>query len=920
MTTRPDPDHLLERVMREEDRQARGRLKIFFGFSAGVGKTFAMLEAAQALLAQGVDVVAGVVETHGRGETEAQLAGLVRLPPRMLEHRGHQLPEFDLDAALERAPQVLLVDELAHSNVAGSRHAKRWQDIDELLRAGIDVYTTLNVQHIESLNDVVGQITGIRVFETVPDHVFDRADDVMLVDIPPDELLARLQQGKVYLAQQAEHARRNFFRKGNLIALREIALRRTADRVDADMRQYRADRSIAQLWQARERIVAAIGSGPGEERVIREAARLAAKLQAEWLAVHVDLADTRRSLAARERVLDHLKLAQSLGAQTASISGDDLPAALLQFARARNAGKLVVGQQRGRRWWRGTLSQRLAARGEGIDIYSVARSHANGPSGDDGMLAPVTDPQGRRRRTRGSLWAVASCAVTTALAFVLNDFLHPANVIMLYLVGVMLVATRHGRSASVLVSVLSVLSFDFFFVAPRFSISVSDAQYLLTLAVMLAVSLFISSLTARMRRQARVAMQREARASNLYMLGKELSALLTLDQILEIGRRHLAAVFGARIAFFLPDSGNQLRLAAPDASAPALHSVDDGVAQWVYDNGQAAGRGTATLPSATALYLPLTATMRTRGVLAFAVESDGEGDDHQLAAAQLALPENRQMLEIFCSQIAMAIERLHYAEVAQDALVSMESERLRNSLLAAISHDLRTPLTSLVGSADVLAADVRLPDDARDSARMLSQQSHRMIGLMNNLLDMARLQAGAVTLQRQWNALEEVLGAALRLLQHALAQHRIEIRLAPDLPLLRVDAVLLERVLCNLLENAAKYAPAATTITIGAQLREQGSEREMWVSVSDQGPGFGAAAASHAFEKFTRGEHESSTPGVGLGLAICRAIIEAHQGRIWIAAPAPGASAISGASVVFALPVERQPDLPDEDDIVPPGH
>jgi two-component system sensor histidine kinase KdpD len=917
MTTRPDPDHLLERVMREEDRQARGRLKIFFGFSAGVGKTFAMLEAAQVLVAQGVDVVAGVVETHGRAETEAQLAGLVRLPLRMLEHRTHQLPEFDLDAALERAPQVLLVDELAHSNVAGSRHAKRWQDIDELLRAGIDVYTTLNVQHIESLNDVVGQITGIRVFETVPDHVFDRADDVMLVDIPPDELLARLQQGKVYLAQQAEHARRNFFRKGNLIALREIALRRTADRVDADMRQYRADRSIAQLWQARERIVAAIGSGPGEERVIREAARLAAKLQAEWLAVHVDLTDSRRSLAARERVLDHLKLAQSLGAQTASISGDAVAPALLQFARARNAGKLVVGQQSAARWWRGTLSQRLAARGEGIDIYTVARSRASGEYTDDRAAASVPDPLARRRRTRGTLWAVASCAVTTALAFVLNDFLHPANVIMLYLVGVMLVATRHGRSASVLVSVLSVLSFDFFFVAPRFSITVSDAQYLLTLAVMLAVSLFISSLTARMRRQARVAMQREARASNLYMLGKELSALLTLDQILEIGRRHLAAVFGARIAFFLPDSGNQLRLAAPDASAPALNSVDDGVAQWVYDNGQPAGRGTATLPSATALYLPLTATMRTRGVLAFAVE--GEGADHQLAAAQLALPENRQMLEIFCSQIAMAIERLHYAEVAQDALVSMESERLRNSLLAAISHDLRTPLTSLVGSADVLAADTRLAGDARDTARMLSQQSHRMIGLMNNLLDMARLQAGAITLQRQWNALEEVLGAALRLLQPALAQHRIEIHLAPDLPLLRVDAVLLERVLCNLLENAAKYAPAGTIITVAAQNREQGSEREMWVSVSDQGPGFGAAAVPHAFEKFTRGEHESSTPGVGLGLAICRAIIEAHQGRIWIATPTP-ATRSPGASVVFALPVERQPNLPDEDDIVPAGH
>ncbi|WDZ95296.1 sensor histidine kinase KdpD [Herbaspirillum sp. WKF16] len=921
MTTRPNPDDLLERVMRDEERQARGRLKVFFGFSAGVGKTFAMLEAAQALAAQGIDVVAGVVETHGRADTETQLAGLPRLDMRLVAYRDRQLPEFDLDAALERKPQVMLVDELAHSNVPGSRHAKRWQDIDELLRAGIDVYTTLNVQHIESLNDVVGQITGIRVFETVPDHVFDEADDVMLVDIPPDELLARLKQGKVYLPQQAEKAGRNFFRKGNLIALREIALRRTADRVDADMREYRADRSIAQLWQARERIVAAIGSGPGEERVIREAARLAAKLQAEWLAVHVDLPGERQDMAARERVLGYLKLAQSLGAETAGISGDRLPAALLQFARARNAGKLVVGQDAGQaggwrrrlRWPSGALAQRIAAEGEDIDIYTVARTRAARAAADDRPDSAASAAESlltRRRRTRGSLWAVASCAVTTALAFVLNDFLHPANVIMLYLVGVMLVAMRYGRSASALVSVLSVLSFDFFFVAPRFSISVSDAQYLLTLVVMLAVSLFISSLTARLRRQARVAMQREARAGNLYMLGKELSALLTLDQILEIGRRHLAAVFGARIAFFLPDSADRLRLAEPEQESGGAHvlkSVDAGVAQWVYDNGQPAGRGTATLPSAAALYLPLTATMRTRGVLAFAIDAPSD-EERELAAAQSALPENRQMLEIFCSQIAMAIERLHYAEVAQDALVTMESERLRNSLLSAISHDLRTPLTSLVGSADVLAANARLDDDARAMARTISAQSQKMVGLMNNLLDMARLQAGAVTLNRQWNALEEVIGSALRLLAKALEGRVVETRIPAGLPLLRVDAVLLERVFANLVENAVKYSPPGSGIAIAAQVEQVDGAAQLKVSVSDHGRGFPPSMAQHAFEKFTRGDNESSTPGVGLGLAICRAIIDAHQGRIWIA-PQDGAQ---GAVVCFTLPVEAQPALPEE--------
>nr|WP_238534059.1 universal stress protein [Herbaspirillum lusitanum] len=406
MTTRPDPDDLLDRVMRDEDRQTRGRLKIFFGSSAGVGKTYAMLAAAKNLQEQGEQVLAGIVETHGRADTEAMLDGIERLPLRSTQYRDRTLHEFDLDAALERKPTVILVDELAHSNVPGSRHAKRWQDIEELLHAGIHVYTTVNVQHIESLNDVVGQITGIRVHETIPDHVFDQADEVTLVDLPPDELLQRLKEGKVYLPQQAEKAGRNFFRKGNLLALREIALRRTADRVDADMREYRADRSIVQLWQTKERIVVAIGSGSGEERLIREAARLAAKLQAQWLAVHVDLPGQRQAMEARERVVSYLKLAQSLGAETASITGEDVAQALVQFARSRNAGKLVIGQSHGRgwtRWWRKNLAARIAANGQDIDVYTVARPAESGR--DDSVRTPVEetrDDGGRLRRHAGA--------------------------------------------------------------------------------------------------------------------------------------------------------------------------------------------------------------------------------------------------------------------------------------------------------------------------------------------------------------------------------------------------------------------------------------------------------------------------------------------------------------------------------------
>ncbi|MBB3211416.1 two-component system sensor histidine kinase KdpD [Herbaspirillum sp. Sphag1AN] len=909
MINRPDPDELLDRVMREEDRQARGRLKIFFGASAGVGKTYSMLAAAQTLHEQGVDVVAGIVETHGRADTEAMLQGLERLPLRTYEYRGRALSEFDLDAALERQPYLILVDELAHSNIPDSRHAKRWQDIEELLHAGINVYTTVNVQHLESLNDVVGQITGIRVQETIPDHVIDDADEVTLVDLPPDELLLRLKEGKVYLPQQAEKASRNFFRKGNLLALREIALRRTADRVDADMRAYRADRSIAQLWQTKERIVVGIGTSADEDKLVRAAARLAAKLQADWLAVFVDAPSwPRATLARRERMLKTLKLAQSLGAETASITGDDVAQALVQFARSRNAGKLVIGQSRRRNWFkrlRTSLTERIALLGEEIDVYAVAREDKEEPAGPRDPLQGEFST-GSQRRRQGYLWASISCAVTTALAWWLIGFLHPANVIMVYLVGVMIVAVRYGRSASALASVLSVLAFDFFFVEPRFSISVSDAQYLVTLLVMLAASLFISTLASRLRHQANVAMLRETRSGNLYMLGKELAAVLTLEQILEIGRRHLGAVFGAKTAFLLPDSSEHVRVAIPNEHDPhTLDEVDLGVAQWVYDNGQPAGSGTATLPAAEALYLPLNATMRTRGVLAFI------SDDNNAAGrnTQLALPENRQMLEIFASQIAMAVERLHYAEVAQDALLTMESERLRNSLLSAISHDLRTPLTSLVGSADALASHPSLGPDERAMAQVISEQSQRMSGLVENMLDMARLQSGGVTLNRQWNAIEEVVGTALRLLQKTLGERKVEVHLPVDLPLVRFDAVLLERVFANLIENAVKYSPGNQPILIEAHA-VPGYPGTLDIDVIDHGPGFPPGMEERVFEKFTRGDSESSTPGVGLGLAICRAIVEAHGGTI---RALPNDAQRPGAHVRFTLPLEKTPALPEED-------
>lgn len=904
---RPDPDELLDKLQRDEARDQRGRLKIFFGASAGVGKTFAMLQAARKLSEEGTDVVVGVLETHGREETARLLEGLEVLPQKTVEYRGRVLREFDLDGMLARKPAVALVDELAHANVPGERHMKRWQDVHELLDAGIDVYTTLNVQHLERLNDVVGQITGIRVWETLPDRVFDLADEVKLVDLPPDELLERMREGKVYMAAQAERAVRNFFRKGNLIALRELALRRTADRVDAQMREYRADQSIRQVWQARERLLVAIGPGPEGVALVRAAARLAASLRADWLAVHVETPATlRQSAVRRESTYATLKLAQELGAETLTLDGAQAATTLLAYAQMRNVSKLVVGASGARRWWTAStpLHEQLLRLARGVDVVLIGP--AAGDSAADKRvvrgdwrdwfetvpeLGLVGGPW------RAYAWAVGICGAVSLAAAELTTFLDLANIAMLYLLGVIVAAMRLGRGPGVLASFLSVVAFDFFFVPPKMSLSVSDTQYLLTFAVMLTVALVISHLTTSLRFQARLATWRERRTGAVYAMARELAAALTTPQIVEIGSRHVREVFQARVALLLPDSQSSVRQPVENARAETMPAhIDTDVAQWVYDRQQAAGQGTNTLPASHAYYLPLRAPMRTRGVLVVAPEPEGGG--------AIGTPEQQRLLDTFAAQIALALERVHYVEIAQDALVTMESERLRNSLLSAISHDLRTPLTSIVGFASMLSRNAQTPGPLRtELVDAIHEEAQRMTGLVTNLLDMAKLQAGGVQLNRQWQMLEEVVGTSLRASRRVLAGHEITTRLPADLPLLRFDAVLLERLFTNLLENAAKYSPAGSHIDIAA--RVHGDDVE--VSVSDDGPGLPAGMEGRIFEKFMRGEKESAKPGIGLGLAICRAIVEAHGGKIYATNVPEG----HGARFVFTLPVETPPVAPD---------
>lgn len=886
MMTRPDPDAVLAQMRAQEQRAARGRLRIYFGASAGVGKTFAMLLEAGKLAARGRAVLAGVVETHGRADTAALLAGLEVLPLRALPYRGRELREFDLDGALARRPQLVLVDELAHSNAPGSRHPKRWQDVEELLGAGIDVFTTLNVQHLDSLNDVVAGITGIAVGETVPDSVFDAADEVVLVDLPADELLARLRAGKVYQGAQAERASANFFRKGNLIALRELALRRTAERVKDEVRAWRVEQAIAPVWKTDGALLACVGPGAAGEQVVRNCARLAARLDCAWHAVHVETPALQRIDAGRrEAVLKVLGLARELGASTRVLADADVAQALLSYARAHNLSRIVLGRRR--RWGAG-LHARLARRAPDIDLLDVA---ADAPAGKRSPRAApdrVAVPSGPRRHLR-YLWA-GLASLGAALVFMpLAPWLDLANVAMLFLLVVLLVAVRFGRGPSVLATCVCVVAFDFLFVPPRFDLAVSDVQYLITFGVMLAVGLVTGQLTAGLRFQAQVARRREARALDLYEFARDLSGALQNEQVLETTRATIARAFGARAVLLLPDAGGNLAC----ADGAQLSGLDTGVAQWAYDHASPAGHGTGTLPGSPLFYLPLVAPMRTRGVLAIAPEG----------GPWLALPEQRQQLDTHAALAAIALERVHYIEVAQEALVSMESERLRNSLLAALSHDLRTPLTSLVGlSESLLRAAPPLAAPQRETAHALHEESRRLGLLVANLLDMARIESGAVRLNQQWQALEEVVGSALRPLRALLGARTVRTAIPPDLPLLRFDAVLLERVLSNLVENAAKYTPPGSTVTIAAQALADRVE----VSVSDDGPGLPPGREEELFEKFARGRQESNLPGVGLGLAICRAIVEAHGGRI-AARRAPE----GGAAIVFSLPRGTPPALPD---------
>jgi two-component system sensor histidine kinase KdpD len=890
---RRDPEALLVRAREEEARKNCGKLKVFFGAAPGVGKTYAMLQAAREQRAAGLDVVAGVVETHGRAETEALLGGLEVLPSRQVDYRGTTLREFDLDAALARHPAIVLVDELAHTNAPESRHAKRWQDVLELLDAGIDVYATVNVQHLESLNDVVAQVTGVVVRETVPDSVLERADEVELVDLPVEDLRQRLKEGKVYVPEQAAEAVRNFFRAGNLIALRELALRHTAERVDAQMRRYRREHAIETTWPVAERLMVCISPSPFATSLVRAGRRIATRLGAPWVVAYVETpANVRLPEEARARVIDALRLAESLGAETVTLSGPRMSDEILAYARERNVSQLVIGKPQRPLWKRLLLGSIVDAlvRGSGeIDIHVISGERV-AASARRSRLRP------RPAATAAYGFAVACVAAATGIAWLMLPRFELANIVMVYLLGVVAVSMRTGRGPSVLASVLSVAAFDFFFVPPRFTFAVSDSQYLVTFAVMLIVALVVSGLTVSIRAQAASARERERRTAVLYEMSRELAGTRGITELLGVALRHLIDVFGGRMVILMPDTSGRLEPRVSMLAPFHMDPNDAAVGQWAFDHRQPAGMGTDNLPGAQMLFVPLLASRGIVGVLGMRL-----GDPHSFDA-----PDQWHLLETFANQIALAIERGLLGEEAQAAQVSAEGERLRSTLLSSVSHDLRTPLAAITGgTSTLLDPTARLDESGRRELLLnMHEEAERLDRLVQNLLEMTRLESGRVELRKDWHALEEIIGAVLHRFGARLRGRSVTTTVPPDLPLVAVDEVLIEQVLINLLDNALKYTPESTPVEIAASPANGG----VVVEVADRGPGLTAGDEAKVFEKFYR---SATVParGSGLGLSICRGIVEAHGGHIE-AANRPG----GGVVFRFTLPAKEAAPKVDGDE------
>jgi len=879
---------LLARVNAEQARASRARLKIFFGAAPGVGKTYAMLQEARRARAAGEDVVIGIVETHGRAETHELLDGMPEVPRRAVDYRGLRLTELDLDAAIERKPRRLLVDELAHTNAPGSKHVKRWQDVLELLDAGIDVHTTINVQHIESLGDVIELITAVRVRETVPDVLIERADEIELVDISPDELLDRISAGKVYVPEQAQRAVKNFFEKGNLHALRELALRRTAERVDTEVLAYRKLNGISLPWPTTERILVCVGASPGSERLIRATKRIAEGLHAEWAAAHVEvLGAPPLGERDRERVEAHLHLATALGGEVVRLAGATIAGALLEHARDTNVTRIVAGKPTHSRWrdrMRGSLLDALI-RGSGpIEVHVIA------PLDEDKPTPPSPIPRERASaKTYG--WAVLAIAATTALGLMLFEYLTIAEITMLYLVAIA-IASLNGRGPSLVAASLAVAMFDFCFVPPRFAFAVSDVRYVMTFAVMLAAALVIGTLTTRLRGQERDASIRERHTATLLAFTRDIAAAATSADVAAVIVENLESSFPVSAAVLVQDAADRGALVAVAGLMP-LAPQELAVVLWTFEHKQTAGRGTDTMPHARVLAVPLVSGNEAVGVIAVQAKQDPR---HRGGVAVA-------LIEAIGRQAGVALGRAKFAEQARDASLRVRTEEMRNALLSAVSHDLRTPLTVITGAATSLRDDAeRLPLAARrDLASQIVEDASRLERVLTNLLQLTRVEGGLAP-HRELILVEELVGGALTRMEGVLGSWQVDLDVPSDL-VVPVDAVLFEQVLINLIDNAVKHGAAPL------ELHARRDGERVVLEVIDHGRGVPPELGSTLFDKFVRA---SSAPGAGLGLAVVRAIVEAHGGHVEVDNAAEG-----GARFRIDLPAEHADAKPKPLDDLP---
>ena len=894
---RPSPDALL----REAQKSNRGRLKIFLGAAPGVGKTYEMLSAAQTRRREKVDVVIGIVETHGRAETEALTAGLETIPRRSIAYRERTLTEMDLDAILARNPRLVLVDELAHTNVPGSRHPKRYLDVEELLAAGIDVYTTLNIQHVESLNDVVAKITRIRVRETVPDSVIERADDIELIDLTPDDLIQRLKDGKVYVPAQAERAVRHYFAPGNLTALRELALRRTAQRVDNQMVDYMRSHAIEGPWPAGERVLVCVQGGPKATATVRHAKRLADQLRAPWTAINIETTGSSRTTAAeQDSVVAALRLAQRLGAEPVLIPGQDVADSVIDYARANNVTHLIVGKSH-RSGWRqffsGSITQRLINRAGGINIHVI---EVPAEKTEPAPPPPVTDP---KPPFNPQPYVIAPLLVLLAIpvGIALHDLLGITNVALVFLTAILIGAVLEGLGPSLFACFVAMLAYNFFFLPPLYTFTIADPENVVALFFFAVVAVIASNLAARVRGQALSARLRARQTDDLYQFSRKLAVAVTLDDLLWATAHQIAMMLKVRVVLLLPHGEHAHGTVSVRAGFPPedmLDEADLAAAKWSWEKNHIAGRGSDTLPGGKWLFQPMRTGRGPLGVVGIIRDDPGP----------LLTPDQQRLLDALADQAALAIERVNLARDLHLARLEVETDRLRSALLTSISHDLRTPLASILGSATSLRSQDAILDQPTKETLLgtIIEESDRLNRFIGNLLDMTRLESGALKPRTSLNELSDVIGAVLRRASKILAAHRIEVNLAPSLPLLALDMVLFEQVLFNLLDNAAKHAPAGSLITIAAS----NSGETVTLCIMDEGEGIPAGDVDRIFEKFYRsGGPDRRRVGTGLGLAICRGFVEAMDGTI----SAANRLDRPGAMFIITLPVPIHAALPEEE-------